>query len=257
MRKRIPQGERRRQLELQRASLSIAKPQQRTLLTLREKNLRNAIEQLPTIAYNDLLTIAPELIKEPYLNKIITNTYMNVGKNAIRVEINHFLGTKADAAYFEEILRNWVRANTGAKIKIMEETFKEWFRGQLAAQVEQGLPVETMVSNLTSQLGVLDNALEWQVRRIVQTESLTALSVAQSESIKSLNIGFEKVWGISGNNTREHHLEMEGIVIDESEMFEVTNNYGGIDLMEYPRDPNGSAENVINCSCFCMRLPKK
>ena len=100
----------------------------------------------------------------------------------------------------------------------------------------------------------LPNLLEWQVRRIVQTEALTALSVAQNESIKALNVPFQKTWGISGNNTRPAHIAMEGVTIDSTDLFNVDG-----ELMEYPRDgSNGaSAKNIINCSCFVLNTPKR
>ena len=45
-----------------------------------------------------------------------------------------------------------------------------------------------------------------QFNLLPQTEALTALSVAQNESIKALNVPFQKTWGISGNNTRPAHI---------------------------------------------------
>ena len=94
---------------------------------------------------------------------------------------------------------------------------------------------------------------EWQIRRIIQTESLSALSVAQDESIKSLGVPFTKTWVISGNNTRPAHAEMDGITIDEDESFIVD----GEEMM-FPRDDSmgASAGNIINCACTCIRTPK-
>ena len=94
---------------------------------------------------------------------------------------------------------------------------------------------------------------EWQVRRIVQTESLTALSVASDESVRALGIPFNKTWVISGNNTRPAHLAMDGVTIPEDEAFNVDG-----EQMMFPRDDSmgASAGNIINCACTCINTPK-
>ena len=79
------------------------------------------------------------------------------------------------------------------------------------------------------------------------------MSVASSESIKELNIPFVKTWIISGNNTRPAHAVMDGVMVDDTELFNVDG-----ELMEFPRDgENGaSAGNIINCACSVTRDPK-
>ena len=59
---------------------------------------------------------------------------------------------------------------------------------------------------------------------------------------------------LRGNNTREWHAVMEGVVVEENELFVVNGEY-----MEYPTDDsNGAtAPNIINCSCGVMRMPKR
>ena len=42
---------------------------------------------------------------------------------------------------------------------------------------------------------------------------------------------------------------MDGVKADIDMTFEVGRADGGIDNMQYPLDPNGSAENVVNCRC--------
>ena len=98
------------------------------------------------------------------------------------------------------------------------------------------------------------NVKEWQVRRIVQTEALTATSVAGFESVRALNIPFNKIWASSGlPNTRSSHAEADGQEVDSEEPFIVDG-----ELLMYPRDDSmgASAANIINCACTHIAIPK-
>ena len=53
-----------------------------------------------------------------------------------------------------------------------------------------------------------------------------------------------------GERTREDHSAANGQIVSMNQPFIV----GGEELM-YPGDPNGSAENVINCRCIVAYVP--
>lgn len=220
----------------------------------RYKELKIVIPKLLEIPYRDWEAKAPLLLEEKYLQKLISNLYMSVGVPVAKQEINNFLGQKKAPDMWEEIVSRWVQNNAGAKVKIIKENYQEWFRGLIKESLDPKLSVEDMVSILYKKVTTsYSELMEWQVRRIIQTESLTSMSVAASESVKELNIPFTKTWVIAGNNTRPSHVVMDGVMIDDTELF----NVGG-ELMEFPRDQeNGaSAGNIINCSCSVIREPK-
>ena len=179
--------------------------------------------------------------------------FMGVGLPAGKEAVNEFLNRKADI--WEDTLSKWIKKNGGAKVKIISEGFKDWFRGAVKEAIkDQQESVEQMTKLLYDNVtNFYKDVQEWQIRRIVQTESLSALSVAQDESIKSLGVPFTKTWVISGNNTRPAHAEMDGMTVDEDEPFIVD----GEEMM-FPRDDSmgASAGNIINCACTCIRTPK-
>ena len=123
--------------------------------------------------------------------------FIGVGLPAGKEAVNAFMNRKSDI--WEDTLSKWISKNGGKKVKLMTEGFKDWFRGAIKEAIkDQSESVESMTKLLFDNVtNFYKDVQEWQIRRIVQTESLTALSVAQNESVKSLGIPFNKTWLIS------------------------------------------------------------
>lgn len=223
---------------------------------------RGELERVLSLADNykpeDWPTILPAKLNEKYLKLWYAQMFIGVGIPVARTTVNNFLSRKADSPapdMWHAALNAWIAKNSGRKVKIIEAGFKDWFKGALKEAIKD----QTMsIEQLTQQLGgnimnVYKDIQEWEIRRIVQTESLTALSVAQDESIRALGIPYIKTWMISGNNTRPAHLLMDGEEADMDTPFRVD----GEDMM-YPRDDSmgASAGNIINCACAVFESPK-
>ena len=253
---KINNGHRRRQKELRLSALSNGAKYGKKLYRARLNETLRVVDLFVNIPENKIIEQAPLLLDETYVNKIIPDLYFGVGVPIAKQEVNNFLSIKSDQDIWTNSIQNWIAKNAGDKIVLIKDGWKEAFQNLLKDSLSS---YESSVEDLTTYLTrvakqQLPDLLEWQVRRIVQTEALTALSVAQNESIKALNVPFQKTWGIAGNNTRPAHIAMEGVTIDSTDLFNVDG-----ELMEYPRDPsNGaSARNIINCSCFVLNTPKR
>lgn len=89
---------------------------------------------------------------------------------------------------------------------------------------------------------------------VARTEAMSALHAGQREMYEQAirdgyvsNDEIEREWSNSGDNrVRESHRDMDGQTVKFDEPF-VTPD--GANLM-YPGDPNGPAEEVINCRCY-------
>lgn len=254
MKRRITQGQRSKALATQQMVIRHSLSYERALYNNRYKEVKAVIPQMLEIPYKDWITKVPLLLEAKYLPKLISNLYKSTGVPVAREAVNDFLGQKAAPDMWEEVVSRWVQNNAGKKVKIIKENYQEWFRNYLKETLDPKLSVEEMVSSLYNTVSKDFSALqEWQVRRIIQTESLTSMSVAASESVKELNIPFVKTWVISGNNTRPAHAIMDGTTIEDTELFIVDG-----EQMEFPRDGNygASAGNIINCACTVIREPK-
>ena len=255
---KITQQHRREQLILQREALILAASFGRKLYRERKRLLKETINQLMKIPVNDWQQQAPLLLNEPYLFDLLEKMYIKVGEPIARKTVNEFMGFKSENVW-ERAIRKWISQNGGRKVTLINDSLKEWFRKELGTVLnttQDGLRlgVEDMVELLKSKLNIeYPQILDYQVRRIVQTESLTSLSVAANESVKELGMNYTATWGITGNNTRPAHQAMDGVEADESGMF-----YPDGEQMEYPRDDRygASAGNIINCSCFVIYSPK-
>ena len=68
------------------------------------------------------------------------------------------------------------------------------------------------------------------------------------QQVKAINQGYtQKTWvTMQDNRVRHTHVEVDGETIGIFDYFEVGNS-----KMLYPKDANGSGEEVINCRCTC------
>jgi hypothetical protein len=94
---------------------------------------------------------------------------------------------------------------------------------------------------------------EWMVRRIAQTETMIGMAEAGAIAADSLDVGFTKQWCIAGIRTRESHLVLDGVEIDQDDLFNV-----GSSVMRWPHDSSFGADagEIINCACDVIRRPK-
>lgn len=248
----IRSNEKRKRLQ----ALRIGRTYAPRLSKARQNELERVLRLADKYPIEDWEAILPKKINERYLLKWYSDMFIGVGLPASREAVNAFLSRKAEVTdMWEDTLSRWISRNGGKKVKIITNSFKDWFRGAIKEAIkDQTESIETMTKLLYDNVtSYYQEVQEWQVRRIVQTESLTALSVASDESIRALGVPFIKTWVISGNNTRPSHLEADGQEVDQDEPFLVD----GEELM-YPRDSSmgASAGNIINCACTCISTPK-
>jgi HK97 family phage portal protein len=117
---------------------------------------------------------------------------------------------------------------------------------------------QVSVNELSSRIrDVFDDISASKGLTISRTETLTAVSVGQDLKTRNFKAQYPKdaknlkrVWMTSEDEkVRPTHEDNNGVVVDVGEDFP--------NGLKYPRDPNGSAEEVINCRCsFIDYLPE-
>jgi len=92
-------------------------------------------------------------------------------------------------------------------------------------------------------------------RLIVRTETGRAMNTGAMFAAADSNVVVNKIWNSAQNDrtrriprNQTDHLRMNGVKVAFYEWFFVP-NLKGIDMLQYPCDSNGSAENVCNCRC--------
>ena len=208
---------------------------------------------------------------EPWMYPLLTDLYRTAGMLSATEVANRLLSRKEEPTdIFARAILAWTQDHLGERISLMTDTVNEWLR-QTLATIYAGEAVISVAGVLTivaaSTLGVealtklmyqqtlaqYDTIRKWQVRRIVQTETMHAMNFSGLTAADALGIDYEKTWSIAGINTRETHEAVDGITLGKGELFTV----GGWP-MERPMDERygAPAGEVINCSCTLIFLPR-
>lgn len=99
----------------------------------------------------------------------------------------------------------------------------------------------------------------WRANTVARTETLQALTVGQQsvfDEARKTGIEFNKVWVTAQDErVRATHIAMNRNSVADNEAFIVDKPSGGTEELMYPRDPQGSAANVINCRCTVLMVP--
>lgn len=229
------------------------------------------MERLKTLGISAYQQIEiPEQITErffkmyyPMSAPLAVMTYENMEKQA---------GQKAEKdvkkavtnSIFQSKLTNIVNTTAGEKIKTIthtsQETIKGVIRGVLNEADTAGWGVHETTSKIFKTVGknLIGNGYA-RARAIAQTELISASNQASQfaadKAAADYGVTYRKFWSTSGlKGIRESHLfaeqysdEKDGLQPDEP--FDM----GDGTFMQYPGDPDGTPENVINCRCSVMQ----
>jgi uncharacterized protein with gpF-like domain len=95
---------------------------------------------------------------------------------------------------------------------------------------------------------ILDRVPEFSLyrgRMIARTETHGAANFGATTAAKETGLPLRKEWiAAEDERTRDSHVEANGQIVGQNDSFDV----GGSSL-QYPGDPAGPAEEVINCRC--------
>lgn len=220
---------------------------QRKLLKLRKDNIKAAIEQC-----RQSYSLSPlEQISEPYLADYIKRLYVSVATYSAQKSVADFLGKSSiqDEIWYNPLMR-YIEEITGERIVLLQGSLQKQMKEILNEVIPQttidGYSIEDITQEVYKKWG---KVAEWQVRRIVNTETLCAASEGQFASIDGLGVNYSKTWLITGINTRDAHKAMLGVSVGRDDVFVLPNG----DKMRFPRDLkfNAEAGNIVNCACFC------
>ena len=198
-----------------------------------------------------------DAIKEPYLKPLIKQLYLSVAAEIGTFQLSSF-GQKASIekqSWYKKVIA-YIDAEVGEKVTTISETFKDDFlriiKFETTAAQAESLGINAIAKNINAKMTEL---LGWQSLRIAQTEVLSAASVAQNESVKSVGVPYQKTWVAAMINTRHSHKAMHGETAKNDGMFVLPDG----SKMEYPRDARfgAPAGEIINCQCFVIYEPKR
>lgn len=147
---------------------------------------------------------------------------------------------------------------TRAVLPITETTKAEILKVLDMGQ-QQGWGIERILIELQANT---DELTAFRARRIIRTEIGIAANFGQKMARESVDFETDKEWiAANDHRTRDSHRKMDGEMIDSDLDFQVPlikkGVQIGVDIMSGPGDPNGHAENVINCRCTLAYVPRR
>lgn len=254
MKKRITTAQRRHQDYLRRKGLAVGQVYAASLGRSRLKLARTLLADCKDYNVDSWANVVRAEWKEDYLPKWFRGLYLNTGvpnAKSVARDLNRAKGEYDDV--WEEEIDNYIQNRLGEKITLVTGTYKDSLIRTIQTVIDDnpGMGVEKLTQMITRQTKEL---LEWEVRRIAQTETMMALAEGGNIAAKTLGISYTKTWCTSGNtNVRDTHAEVDGVTVDEDDYFEV-----GGSLLMYPHDTSMGAApgQIINCACSCIRMPK-
>lgn len=235
-------------------------PFERELLRNRTSEIRRILDSLKGYPPDQMPEIVQQVAEESYLPALLRQIYTVVGVDIAGVAVGEFLNRKSapDQSRVTWLMEDYVHQVSGEKIKSISGTLKVFIIGQIRQALEtsphSGIEQQTQYIH-RQVLEKWDTVKAWQIRRIVHTETMQAMSVGQYEAMEDLGMEYRKVWTATFNNTRPEHEYMDGVTVGRDEFFILPNG----DRMLYPHDTlhGASAENVINCQCGTYDYPIK
>lgn len=213
------------------------------------------IERTKTTDFRQWLQIIDSSVSDRPINQFFEQYYPMSAKLAVMVRKNMLKGKASEEDKIMENafsfkLTKIVRDEAGRKITSITNTTKERIESVVRAVLyeadTEGWGVPEITSNLYRELknNLVGNGYA-RARAIAQTEIISASNQASQFAADSTGYEYRKFWSTSGlPNIRATHLEAE----------QFSENKDGLrpdepfpNGLQYPGDPNGTAEEVINC----------
>ena len=217
----------------------------------------SVVQSLLRLEFDKLITVVQNSTADNVLSTAISaiefNTvnwsdefkilYNKIVKAFVYYTIQDLSSSKAEPKFnISKDMNDYINDFTANKIKLINDTTKQDVKYIILKNLEAGNRMRSIEYDLRQ---LYDGFNKSRAKTIARTE------VAGISNYGSLMGAFEagaktKKWiPILDKFTRDSHWEMEDYQeIELDEYFNVGNS-----KMQYPGDPNGAAEEVINCRC--------
>jgi HK97 family phage portal protein len=188
--------------------------------------------------------------KEDWENLIVKNrldTMRAFGDRALKQfkSDNPDIETKATE---EEIFIRQMRIAANLHVAEMIQNVSNTTKKKVRKVIADGATAGKTLPQITSEIQASYKGFTKKRAGVIAlTETVTAQNRGSMEAINSLKTPVLKVWlwsGITGENERPEHHDVDGQAVEKEAYFSV----GGEELL-HPGDPLASAKNRVNCHC--------
>lgn len=117
-------------------------------------------------------------------------------------------------------------------------------RGSLEKSFKAGSSFDQMSTDLSKAADLAER----RAMTVARTETIRAVNAGQYDTATILDVSAQKQWlATLDASTRPDHADADGQAVPLADPFDV-----GGESLDYPGDPNGSAEQTVNCRCTLL-----
>lgn len=148
--------------------------------------------------------------------------------------------------YFERFIFPVMWERTAKKVTRITSNTREILRGTIQNGINEGLGIDKIARELRDMVST-------RARTIAQTEVIGASNQAAFAGAESAGIRYKKFWSTSGlQNIRASHIQAEA---DSYATDGIDPHAKFSNGLMHPGDPEGPAEEVVNCRCSLIVIP--
>lgn len=229
------------------------------LNTALNNQIKAVISHINQYGVNSAISNLTAIIPMDEISVIIKNIYIDAGTvfggKAYQMVKKQQVKGLMPIGYNEELINEIIayfqlRLLNEAVLPITETT-RDYVLRILIRSQQEGVSINNIVNELKNT-----DLTRRRARMIARTETVKASNYGAVQSVKKLGYDTLKIW-ISATDLRTRriprdeadHLHANGMKVPMNEPFRIRDKNGGFVNMMQPGDPNGGAENVVNCRC--------
>lgn len=159
---------------------------------------------------------------------------------------------KSEEDEVESSVRAWIREMSGTRVKGISKSTSEYVAAVVSANADGDLSRREVADLIASKIGGAAGLA--RAKMIAQTETHAAAQFGSMEAARSLDIpNLKKVWlATHDDRVRESHLEADGQEVAMDAPFIIQDQDGDDVELDFPGDPSGPADQVVNCRCVMV-----
>lgn len=152
------------------------------------------------------------------------------------------------AELFQRIAIDWIASEAvRRRITSVAETTRKDIVDAVARGQRDGLGVSEIATGLRKSIPGMS---QQRGALIARTETHGAANNGTNEAAKATGLKLKKEWvSVGDDRTRSDHAELDGVVVDQDQPFNVGGSYG-----MFPGDPALPADQSINCRCVISHI---
>lgn len=184
------------------------------------------------------------------LQHVIANIWRDVAEDfaksteqAFAKVLHKSVQRKYGNEFFSSQIIAYLMSLAGQKVTGIDQTTLDMLQIALANGVEGGESLQQLAKRI-DQL-YLDEIIPNRSLTIAATEVVGASNYGSIQYAKQSGLTLNKIWQSTGDgHTRPAHADADGQSVPMDTPFDVDG-----ESLDYPGDPSGSANNIINCRC--------